>query len=86
MTLRLLQVPGMDTTELIKRVFAHARQRVFDFARMMGQPVEEFKTTLIVVVAFRTGVVAGQVGDGLVVVQDPTGIRPLLRVKISQFG
>jgi len=77
---------GDDPKERITQAFQHAHEALLALAESEGRETKDFRTTLAVAIGDASKVVAGHVGDSLVVVADTLGIRPILRPKNGEFG
>ncbi len=62
-----------QSSELLRAALGSARAAIADAATECGRPIDEFATTLIVVVASPRAVNVAQIGDGCVVAADRSG-------------
>jgi len=75
-----------DPVTRITEAFRAAHQALLALAESEHRETKDFRTTLAVAIGDRVKVVAGHVGDSLIVVADSHGIRPILRPKNGEFG
>lgn len=75
-----------DPTSRITEAFRAAHQALLTLAESEQRETKDFRTTLAVAIGDQEKVVAGHVGDSLIVVADSHGIHPILRPKNGEFG
>jgi hypothetical protein len=69
----LQRSPGVDRLECLNSAFAAARRALGELALESGEPLRDFATTLMMAAAEPGRITAGQIGDGAIVAENPSG-------------
>lgn len=78
LVLNRLTATEPNAERLLRRCFAAAHRAVLQEAHASARSPGDYSTTLLVAVVSNHEVVAGQVGDGAIVVESAKGVRALL--------